>query len=157
MCDMCENPLKWYIDERDVLLVPVADISADAPVIDGWKQYETNYNYFDPSDSGIAKTFLYRQPTPTFFVVGYDVSQHWGGPEEGGWHYYREEQQGDPITVVKGERHFAESVCRSLNRIARRKHKEEWGSYSNQPQRQFTIDRWPGESDNSRDPRPHYC
>jgi hypothetical protein len=157
MCEDCENPMKWRVDENGVLLVPQADIREFAPVIPGWDLYETNFNYFDADESVIAKTFLYRQDKPTFYVTQYIEDRNYGGPEEGGWGYAVRTIQPEFVLEVVGERKWAEHACRALNRLARKNGEApgpyQWGTSGIV----FTVDRWIGEDDNSNDPRPHYC
>lgn len=164
MCDACDdNPMKWILVEGDSdietgyrldrLMVPMADLAADAPSIEGWTLLDVRWNVADMYNPP-AKTFVYEQKTPTYFIVQYLVHEQYGGLEEGGWWYYSEEQQGDPVTIVKGERLHAEAICRSLNRLARKE--QDGGRAPRYPRLNFTIDRWPGESDTA-DVRHHYC
>jgi hypothetical protein len=158
MCDMCESPLKWRIEDdskgQPVLLVPVEKSYDITPEVEGWKPYWVNVDL--NSDDGYEKIVKYKQPVTMFFICAYREEHCYGGPEEGGWGYCRRELIG-AVMRSYGERELAEHSCRSLNRLARENNVApgpyNWGTTGVV----FSVDHYPGEHDTSKDPRPHYC
>lgn len=158
MCDYCENPLKWRIDENNHLIVSLASPDEPTPVIPGWEAYEENITPYRARDAGdpVAVTIKYLQPVEAYFICAYQASREYMGPEEGGWgHEFR--KLIDPIVWVVGSRRLAECSCRALNRLAQANGTApgpyQWGTSGIV----FSVDRYPGEDDTSMDPRPHYC
>jgi hypothetical protein len=156
MCEYCENPMKWRIDEDGHLLVPV-DMSYDkAPVVPGWEPFWVEADASKNLTDDPAKVIKYRQPVPMFFICAYKEHRCYGGPEEGGWGYNERELVGTILTVA-GARRLAERECRVLNRLARVNNvcpgPYNWGTSGIL----FSVDRFPGEDDTAMDPRPHYC
>ena len=59
------------------------------------------------------------------YVSKYEISRHYGGPEEGGW-WYERIAFVEPVHVIEGEAR-ALAVCRSMNEAARKdSEREEW-------------------------------
>lgn len=132
----------WRDDERIAILTTLAHI--DVPRVDR------------------------PQPEPgTVFVSQYEVTRHYGGPEEGGWYYDRHRMVAVVTKIRENEaltsaRNTATAIRRSLNRLARRQRIED-----RRPQGRFSvhggadveyrIERTPGEDDDTNQPRPHYC
>lgn len=156
MCDDCKDPMAWTIDENDMLLVPVADITENTPTIYGWEPIGVNVNFYDPRETGIAKTFIFRQTVETYFICAYREDRIYAGPEEGGWGYSRRSLMTDVVWSV-GDRKWAVHACRALNRLARKNEVAPGPFQWDTSGIVFAVDRWIGEDDNSNDPRPHYC
>lgn len=156
MCEDCADPTKWRIDEHNRLVVPLKRITDPAPTVEGWEPCIIDLYLGNNVDDEPVATVLYQQPVPMFFVCEYREDRCYGGPEEGGWGYSTREFIGN-IFPVAGSRKWAERSCRSLNRLASSNELSpgpyEWGTSGIV----FSVDRYPGEDDTSKDPRPHYC
>lgn len=90
------------------------------------------------------------------FVSEYLVTEHYGGPEEGGWHYYRRH-----FKRLITPRHVDLATARA---IAVRKNGEQRAyldtlSYSRRYEDKisFCVESIPRTDDTSREPRPYYC
>lgn len=158
MCEDCVDPMKWRIDEDGDLLVPLKEVDDLTPSVEGWEPFEEIITPSKLRNEGdpVAVTIKYFQPIRMFFVCEYREARLYAGPEEGGWGYPVREFI-DNILPIIGSREWAERNCRSLNRLARNNELApgpyEWGTSGIV----FSVDRYPGEDDTSRDPRPHYC
>jgi hypothetical protein len=156
MCEYCENPMKWRIEDDGNLLVPLAKADDPTPTVPGWEPYWEDHSLAAEDCDEPAVIIKYRQPVPVFFICAYRESRCYGGPEEGGWGYNERELIGT-ILIVAGKRCMAERECRVLNRLARvngiNPGSYNWGTSGIL----FSVDRYPGEDDTSMDPRPHYC
>lgn len=95
-------------------------------------------------------------------VSEYNVTRHYGGPEEGGWWYDRHEFVRVIMSTDDEEAAFARA--RALNAEARENKEQPDGkcyqgrfSVADPTDKVFYVDREPRENDNMNEPRPHYC
>jgi hypothetical protein len=153
MCEYCENPMKWRIEDDGNLLVPLAkarrsdSYSSRLGAVLGRPQ---------PCCRGLRRTRRDHQVPP----AGADVLHlrlprgpllRW--PRRGWLGLQRRELIGTVLPVA-GKRCMAERECRVLNRLARvngvNPGSYNWGTSGIV----FSVDRYPGEDDTAMDPRP---
>lgn len=100
----------------------------------------------------------------TVFVSQYEVTRHYGGPEEGGWWYDRSKaiEPASILTGIDRKETYRQAfhITRALNRVAQAMRKEgcELGrfSVSGGIDVVFLIEEKFGEQDDMDEPRPHY-
>jgi hypothetical protein len=90
------------------------------------------------------------EQTVTGVISLYEMTVHYGGPEEGGWHYYREHFVAAVVPVIAQRMGDVLDEVRYVNGHL----KDQADRYGDGPF--VTIERFPGESDTSDRPRPHY-
>lgn len=93
------------------------------------------------------------------FVSEYLVTEHYGGPEEGGWWYVRYHFVR-LVTPRRYDKATARSIARQKNAAYNAHLKSlSYGEQRRERERRtaYLTERTPRESDTSRMPRPHYC
>lgn len=95
---------------------------------------------------------------PTIVIVSeYEVDRCYGGPEEGGWWFYRSHFVR-LVTPRNVDRATAFAIARRKNK-AQRDYLDSLSFYERRAEDKITfcVERKPRYKDNSKDPRPHYC
>lgn len=94
-------------------------------------------------------------------VSKYNVTRHYGGPEEGGWWYDVYEYVDTLATKLTPE--DARQKVNEFNELAKTQHRQPSGTYqgrfsvANHTDEVYMTENSKAQYDTSKDPRPHYA